>query len=372
MPRAAVLERGNRYALPQNAGEVCDVLWSGRKPADVTRVLRGAEARESVLRALIMAFDLSDVQYAQVIERTDSTKLADILLLEPRSTPEQQRTLLALASPKARVEHIARGPGDDAEVFGAINALAGEVVGQVALVSALLMRPGIRSMAVDVGTPEMKLLACWMELGVGDQAVAAAWAMGHCDLRGAYNPVIGMLNQPSLERDLRRELTGFLERAMAGAEEQGVRNLGTRALSTQHNFEPTPIAQRTQRWDTDLILKAASRSTACLPGGRELAITTPLLYELSQNPHLEYGQRWALFQRLGVHVSLVNGVKSQALFGAFCRCAEGLAGVGQSPQAFIENSLTGWKSVNLKRATRFVFGRERVAATTRSNLRSTL
>jgi hypothetical protein len=320
-----------------------------------------------------MAFDLSDAQYAQVIERTDSSKLADILLLEPRSTSEQQRTLLAKASAKARVEYVAMGDGDDVGVFGVINALAPEVAGQVALMSALLLRPGIRSLAVAHGTPELKLLACWMELEAADQEVAAAWAMEHCDLRGAYNPVVGMLNQPSLNRDLRGVLEGFLDRAMVVAEEQGVRNLGTRALSTRHNFEPTPIAERTERWDTDLILKAASRSTWCMPGGRELAITTPLLYELSQSPHLEYGQRWALFQRLGVHVSLRHGVKSPALFAAFCRCAELLVEVGQEgPQEFVENSLTGWESVNLKRATRFVFGDERVAATTRSHIHSPL
>jgi hypothetical protein len=322
---------------------------------------------------LAFAFDLSDTQYAVVVERAHSSKLADILLLEPRTSDAQKRVLWEYASAKARVEYVAMGPGDDAEVFGIINALAPEVVGQVALVSALLLRPGIRSLAVAGGTPEMKLLACWMELGAPDQEVAAAYAMEHCDLRGAYNPVVGMLNQPSLDRDLRAELSGFLDQAMGEAADQGIRNLGARGLSARHNFDPTPIAQRTQVWDTDLILKAASRSTACLPGGRELAITTPLLYELSQNPHLEYGQRWALFQRLGVHVSLLHGVRSQALFAAFCRNAEALVEVGQEgPQEFVENSLTGWHSVNLKRATRFVFGHDPVATTTRSRLRSTL
>lgn len=71
-------------------------------------------------------------------------------------------------------------------------------------------------------------------------------------------------------------------------------------------------------------------------------------------------------------MSLANGVKSQALFMAFCRCAEALAGVGESPREFIENSLTGWKSMNLKRAPSFVFGREYVASTTSSHTHPTL
>jgi hypothetical protein len=84
----------------------------------------------------------------------------------------------------------------------------------------------------------------------------------------------------------------------------------------------------------DRIIKAALRSTAGHLNARSLAVTTPLLYELSLNKYLSTEQLERVGKGLALHADLLGGIRDAALGEALARVTHRL--VNEHPHCALE------------------------------------
>lgn len=312
---AAALTKHCRTMAPKEIGKL---LYQGR-PEILSGLLDSPENRSVVMDSLLGAWELSSADLARLATRPLLQKACDALLYSYRNdlaTHTNIDELTNRASADARIQHVARTATADADLFALLTEAAASVRSPMPLISVLLMRPALRALALESDIPALVTAACWCELSPGLHVRAADLALElspPASLAHAYNPVVGLLNQPTLDLAQRQRLEAYVH------ENKGqlrVSSAATRGLSRELVMTPTPIAERTQGFDLDALVKAATLFAYGPTALRYVAVTSPLLFELIQNPNLSETQTMAVTKSLLRHYSILHTPRNLALFDA--------------------------------------------------------
>jgi hypothetical protein len=298
--------------------EVDKLLYQGRYEI-LNGLLDSPENRSAVMESTLGSWELSSTDLARLAARALPKKACDTLLYSYRSDLSLAANiddLVARASGDARIQYLARTDVTDQDLFALLTDVAPSVRSPLPLISVLLARPGLRALALGSGVPSLITAACWCELapGLHETAADAALALSPpAALAHAYNPVIGLLNQPTLGLRERQRLEAYVH------DNKGQLNIpsaATRGLSRELAMTATPIAERTLGYDLDALVKAATVFAYGPTALRSVTITTPLLFELSKNPNLSANQTLLVTRALLRHYSILHIPRNLALFDA--------------------------------------------------------
>jgi hypothetical protein len=268
-------------------------------------MLQGARLSATVLSVALIAWDFSDQDILRFASRPLPSSVADQIVRGPYP-PAAKAAALPKASPICRLEVLCAGPDHDAtwacllEVEESTRATR-EIL---PLISALLSDATLRSRALYSGNQRIAVAACWTELSDDLIPVAVEFATTAQWYGKAADPVVGLLNQLSLD-PLARELLDthlFREKERTPGNSIYRKGLGRSRL-------PYGPRVRDRRYDDEIewLLRAAGRSTRGNIVTREKYVTLPLLYELSLSTHLNIPQRCRLASLIANHVEFRPG-----------------------------------------------------------------
>ena len=294
------------------------LLYQGRLEV-LAGVLASPENRSSVINSLLGAFELSTTDLTHLAERNLPQAACDTLLYSYRHDLEDALnidTILERASADARLQYLSGTDITDQDMLELLLAGAASTRSPLPLISVLLARPALRTPALVSEIGPLVIAACWCELdpALHEAAANAALALSPpATLAHAYNPVIGLLNQPTLVLSQRRRLEDYV---FTNREALRVPSSANKGLSRNMTMTPTPVALRDQAHDLDAIIKPATEFAHGPSSTRYVATTTPLLFELSKNPHLSAHQTLLVIRALLRHFSVMSTPRNMALFDA--------------------------------------------------------
>jgi predicted component of type VI protein secretion system len=302
-------------------------LVSSGSPRALEAILSGTESRDTITQAVLEDWDLSKRDQLRLTKRPLAKKTATTIVRGPYVTPAKLAAL-PHASPDAQIEWVARH-GSDQAAWDALEVLAPVTKSLPTLVACLLLRPKLRDRALASDCENLAVAACWTELPARIQPFAGLLAISLAPRRynTAFDPMVGLLNQPGLSPKVRASLITHLKAEKDRCIAENRNTIHTKSLDLRLGHIGVPTRKCADPAHLDMLLKAASRSTGGSFNGRERAVTTTLLYDLSLNIHLSTEQIVRLAQLLCWHADLARGSHHQALRDALVRVSTKLNGI---------------------------------------------